>query len=150
MGRNDRLAISATTQSRMRWYALPGWLVAAWCLLQFGLTVPHFGEPGRAVPALGLLGVGFFLAFGTYLVTDVPISTRAGRAALRRARTELREEKNAGWRAYPIAVGGEEEFWRDGQEFALQAGGSPSGEMGPMPHLMTHGIHSRRGALRRW
>jgi uncharacterized protein (TIGR04222 family) len=135
--------ISAATQSRMRWYALPGWLVAVWCLVQFGLTVPHFGEAGRPLQALGLLGLGVFLAIGTYVVVDVPPATRAGRAALRRARAETPAHHNA----HQIAVGGEHEFWRDGQEFAWEAGGVASGKAGPMPHLMTHRHDLHRGLL---
>jgi len=140
--------ISAATQSRMRWYALPGWLVAVWCLIQFGLTVPHFAEAGRPGQAVGLLGLGVFLAIGTYLVIDVPPATRAGRVALRRARAELRAHERTASPADVIAVGGEDEFWRADAVFAQAAGGVPD-ELGPMPHLMTHRGDRQRGRLRR-
>lgn len=130
--------LSARTQTRVKRFA-PSWLVAIWCLLLFALTLPHFSEPGRAVQALGLLGLGIFAAIATYMIVDLPPSTRAGRAALQ----QTNESTGAESLMYEIATGGEAAFWKNGADFASSAGASPN-EMSPFPRLMTH-----RGALKR-
>ncbi len=113
----------------MRWYGLPGWLVALWCLVAFGLTLPHFSEPDRSLQALGLLGLGVFLAIGTYMVVDLPPVTRAGNAVLLRERAQLSD--SASW-FRRVAVKGEPELWRMDAAFAEQAGAF-SGELPRLP-----------------
>jgi uncharacterized protein (TIGR04222 family) len=121
--------LPARQQTRMRWYGMPGWLVALWCLVAFGLTLPHFSEPDRSLQALGLLGLGVFLAIGTYMVVDLPPVTRAGNAVLLRERAELSD--SASW-FRRVAVNGEPELWQMDAAFAEQAGAF-SGELPKLP-----------------
>lgn len=121
--------LSARQQKRMRWYGMPGWVVALWCLTAFGLTLPHFSEPARSLQALGLLGLGVFLAIGTYLVVDLPVVTRAGNAALLRERAGLSD--SASW-SRRVAANGESELWRMDAAFAEHAGAF-SGELPKLP-----------------
>jgi uncharacterized protein (TIGR04222 family) len=121
--------LSARQQTRMRWYGMPGWVVALWCLVAFGLTLPHFSEPDRSLQALGLLGLGVFLAIGTYVVVDLPLVTRAGNAVLLRERAQLSD--SASW-FRRVAANGEPELWRMDAAFAEQAGAF-SGELPKLP-----------------
>jgi uncharacterized protein (TIGR04222 family) len=121
--------LSARQQTRMRWYGTPGWLIALWCLVAFGLTLPHFSEPDRSLQSLGLLGLGIFLAIGTYMVVDLPLVTRAGNAVLLRERAELGD--SASW-LRRVAANGEPELWRMDAAFAEQAGAF-SGELPRLP-----------------
>ena len=131
--------LSARTQARVTRFA-PGWLAAIWCVVAFALTLPDFSVPGRSLQALGLLGLGVFTTIGTYIIVDLPLSTRAGRAALRQTRVPTGDESLL----YEIALGGQAAFWRDESDFASSAGGSPI-DAGPFPHLMTHRGDQRRG-----
>ncbi|WP_250004392.1 TIGR04222 domain-containing membrane protein [Actinoplanes sp. M2I2] len=121
--------LSARQQTRMRWCGMPGWLVALWCLVASGLTLPHLSEPDRSLQALGLLGLGVFLAIGTYIVVDLPPVTRAGNAVLRRERAELSD--SASW-LRRVAATGEPELWRMDAAFAEQAGAF-SGKLPSLP-----------------
>ncbi|MFI7547868.1 TIGR04222 domain-containing membrane protein [Actinoplanes sp. NPDC049599] len=121
--------LSARQQTRMRWYGTPGWVIALWCLAAFGLTLPHFSEPDRSLQALGLLGLGVFLAIGTYMVVDLPPVTRAGNTVLLRERAEL--SASASW-FRRVAANGEPELWRMDAAFAEQAGAF-SGELPKLP-----------------
>jgi uncharacterized protein (TIGR04222 family) len=123
--------LSAKLQARMPWYGIPGWIVAVWCSVAFTLTVPRFSEPGRPMQALGLLGLTVVLAVGTFLVIDVPPTTRAGQAALRRARAKLhdRQRETVSW-PMRVAVYGEPELWRLDADFARRAGAF-SGKLPP-------------------
>lgn len=123
--------LSARQQTRMHWYGMPGWVVALWCLAAFGLTLPHFSEPDRSLQALGLLGLGVFLAIGTYLVVDLPLVTRAGNAVLLRERAEL--SGSASW-FRRVAANGEPELWRMDAAFAEQAGAF-SGKLPDLPFI---------------
>ncbi|MEU4690427.1 TIGR04222 domain-containing membrane protein [Actinoplanes sp. NPDC023714] len=133
--------LSERTQKRVRRWA-PGWFAAIGCLLLFALTLPDFSGPGRAMQALGLLGLGVFTAVGTYIIVDLPLSTRAGRAAVWQAR----EVDDAKTFMYEMAVGGEAAFWKHDGDFAGSAGASPIA-MSEFPHLMTHRGDMRRGWL---
>jgi hypothetical protein len=95
----------------------------------FGLTLPHFSEPDRSLQALGLLGLGVFLAIGTYIVVDLPPVTRAGNTVLLRERAQLSD--SASW-LRRVAVNGEPELWRMDAAFAEQAGAF-SGELPRLP-----------------
>jgi uncharacterized protein (TIGR04222 family) len=125
--------LSEQQQARMRSYGLAGWAVAGWCAVHAGLLMQRFGQPGRAMETLVVLGVGLVLAVVTYLLVDVPPTTRAGRAVLRRARAELRDRRDDdAVIAARVAAYGEPELWRLDPEFAELAGAF-SGELDEFP-----------------
>lgn len=125
--------LSAKQQDRMPWYGLPGWIAAVWCLVAFVRTLPHFGEPGRPMQALALLGLAAALAVGTLTAVDLPPATRAGRAVLRRARAELRRrDRESGSWPMRVAAYGEPELWKLDAGFAEPAGAF-SGKLPPFP-----------------
>jgi hypothetical protein len=116
-------------------YGTPGWIVAVWCLIAFAPTLPRFSEPGRPLQALGLPGLGAFLAVGTYAVVDVPPVTRAGQVALRRVRDELRNgERDAVPWPLRVAAYGEPELWQLDAHLADRVGAF-SGELPPFPPI---------------
>jgi uncharacterized protein (TIGR04222 family) len=135
--------LSARQQTRMLWYGTPGWVVAVWCLIAFVLTLPRFSHPGRPMQALSLLGLGVFLAVGTYVVVDVPPVTRAGQVVLRRVRTELRDtDRDAVPWPLRVAAYGEPELWRLDAHLAERLGAF-SGELPPFPRIRRRTFLSR-------
>ncbi|MFI7547642.1 hypothetical protein [Actinoplanes sp. NPDC049599] len=88
---------------------------------------------------MGLLGLGVFLAIGTYMVVDLPPVTRAGSAVLLRERAELSD--SASW-FRRVAANGESELWRMDAAFAEQAGAF-SGELPKLP-VNKEDVHQHR------
>ncbi|MFI5491436.1 TIGR04222 domain-containing membrane protein [Actinoplanes sp. NPDC051859] len=123
--------LSAKQQKRMTWWGMPGWVTAAWCFAASMLTLSLHAGPGRSLQVLALLGLSVVAAVATFMLIDVPVVTRSGRAVLRRARAEL-DARPPGAASWPtrVAARGEPELWRLDEDFARESGAF-SGELPP-------------------